>query len=252
MSPAELAAYIGAAAWLPQIAQWIAKLVTKPKLKLMLAPTVSLGYTNEGPWINLTVALSAERQDALITNITVRVIHERGEERLLTWRVIRETYFDIQSPTGESIRFDKRQPALALKVSIEILVEKVIAFLDDTFKAQSQDVLARLLEHGQYLKEQVDKTGEGLVKSKEFVQAQDFFKNNLFWKEGKYTFEIDIFELKRRSPYRERFTLLLTKPDVERLKVNLNSIEPYLRKATLDDESQYVWSHCITVIRPEQ
>lgn len=86
MTPAEIAAYVGAAAWAPQIAKYLYQTYAKPKLKLISAPTVSIGYSSSGPIVNLTTSISADRKDAVIEKMTFSVVHEKGEERELTWQ----------------------------------------------------------------------------------------------------------------------------------------------------------------------
>ena len=125
MTSAEIIAYIGAAAWLPQIGKWIYNSVAKSKLKIVSAPTVEIGYSTFGPIVNLTVAISVECRDALIEKITLKATHKKGEERHLTWKWLNGKQHQIQSATDAIAEVSKNQPAVALKVSTLSLAEKI-------------------------------------------------------------------------------------------------------------------------------
>jgi hypothetical protein len=170
------------------------KSVAKPKLKIVSAPTVEIGYSTFGPIVNLTAAISVECRDALIEKITLKATHEKGEERHLTWKWLNEKQHQIQSATGEMAEVSKNQPAVALKVSTLSLAEKIIGFQDLEFQAKAQALIATLVEHYNYLRGQSGNLIESLVKSKEFNQARDFFRSNMYWKEGRYTFEVSLQE----------------------------------------------------------
>jgi hypothetical protein len=249
MSPSEIVAYIGAAAWLPQIGVWIVKWLTKPKLNLKLAPTILLTHSPHGTSIALITALSAERRDAFITEIKLRVTHERGEERILCWETLSETVMGIRG-LPETLSFENSQPALALKVSTMAVTQKTIWFLGSASKSKSLEVIARLQEHVEFLKAHSQDPASELLRSKEFSQAKDLLAEDLFWKEGEYTCELEIYESNRKAPHRESFKFLLTKADATELRDNVSSIEPYLRQATLSDGSTFAWTRRIVPIRP--
>ena len=59
MKPEEIAAYIGAAAWLPQIAAWIYRSVIKPKLRVIPNQFAEVGFTTYGPIFNVRMASSS-------------------------------------------------------------------------------------------------------------------------------------------------------------------------------------------------
>jgi hypothetical protein len=124
MSPSDIAAYIGAAAWAPQIVQWLYAWAKRPTLKLASARNAQVGYSNAGPIVTLTTAISCERRDALIRKVRLKVKHEKGEERQLEWEWLKESQLQMSIPTGETLAFDKNQPALALKISTLLLVGK--------------------------------------------------------------------------------------------------------------------------------
>lgn len=236
MSPAEIAAYIGAAAWLPQIISWIYKAVSKPSLKLISSPTLELGYTTLGPIINLTSSISAERRDALIDKIELHLLHEKGEKRVLTWSFLNEKQQEIRSYKGETAEITKNQPAIALKVPTIALAEKLIGFQDLEYQANVKLHTNKLAELQSFLKKENPDNAPKILSSKEFSDFVDFFKNHMYWKEGKYDLSVVIREVRLRKPYIERFCFSLTKNDVERLHENCAKLEIYLGVSTDDSD----------------
>ncbi|HEX8503537.1 MAG TPA: hypothetical protein VF659_23335 [Pyrinomonadaceae bacterium] len=237
MTWTEWVALIGAAAWLPQIGQWIYALAAKPKLKVLPAPTVSIGYNILGPIVNLMVSISAERRDAVVEKITLKIRHEKGEERQLTWKVLDETFSQVRTHTGESAEYIKNQPAIALKVSTLLLVEKTIGFQDFEFQAKSQELTGRLEEEYEFLKKrhQSEDVINQILQTKDYTKARDFFNDYYYWREGRYTFQMQLHEVRRRKPHIEKFEVILSKADVELLRENCKYLEDYVRAQILSE-----------------
>ena len=181
MSPSEIAAYIGAAAWLPQILGWIYKAIIKPQVGLVPGPTPEVGYTSLGPIFNLSCAISASRRDAIIQNITIVMRHEKGQSTVLTWQTLNETFSQIRSATGETAEVSKKQPAIALKVSTLVLAEKLIGFQDPDFQERNRALANSLIELYNHLKKTNPDYQEQTIKSKQFADLIDFYKKNVFW-----------------------------------------------------------------------
>jgi hypothetical protein len=229
MTASELLAYIGAAAWLPQIITWVYKALSKPSLKLISSPTPELGYTTFGPIINLTTSISAERRDALIDKIELHLAHDKGEKRILTWAFLNEKQQEIRSYTGETAEISKNQPAIALKVPTIALAEKQIGFQDLEFQASFKLHANKLAELQNFLKKEGPESNQKLFASKEFSDFLDFFKSQMYWKEGNYQLSIVIREVRLRNPHIERLAFSLTKLDVERLHDNCSKLEKDMR-----------------------
>ena len=233
MNPSDIAAWIGAAAWAPQVLGWLAKHLTKPTLKIISAPTVSVGYSNLGPLVFLNASISADKTDALIERISLETVHEKGDSRVLTWTWLTETPLQLAAPTGEMMDFRKSQPAIALKVSTLSLTEKVIGFQDAEWLSKQEQVSARLLEQLNYIKDQAGSqpTGlpESLARSKEFRELLQFFQDSMYWREGQYEFRVSLKEIGLRAPYVRRFSVKLPRADVESLRKNTQVVEEQWR-----------------------
>ncbi|MGO9270037.1 MAG: hypothetical protein ACLQOO_07265 [Terriglobia bacterium] len=247
MTPEDIAAYIGAAAWVPQIVTWINGAVAKPKLRIISAPTVSIGFSNLGPTVNLTASISADRRDALIEELSLKATHEKGEVRVLKWKWLNEPQgqIEIPIPTAPLMQFSKQQPAIALKVTTSTLENKEIWFEDTEFGSRWADLTLRVMEQHDYLKQQPGDATEAVLKSKEFLQARDFFNDSMYWKVGRYDFDISVLERRLRTPHTQRFKVILSKAEIENLRRNCANIEAQIRAEIQSKETQ-----SLNVVRP--
>ncbi len=226
MTGAELAAYIGAAAWLPQIGLWLYAAWARPLLRVLPAANLAISYNGLGPMLNLTAAFSAKRKDALIERMEAIVIDERGSEMRLTWTFVNDIQHQISVPTGETLNIGRNQPATALNVLTTALVEKVVTFQDlEAMKAERQRTM-ELLDQYDYLKQADSATAlEQCRKSKEWVRALEGFKARLLWHEGKYKVIIRAKELRSTHWHEEGLSFSLSKQNADDLRSNIGMFE---------------------------
>src|SRR3712207_214785 len=167
-----IAAVVGAAAWIPQILKWIAK----PKLEVLSAPEIQLSFMIGGATMMWPLAISSERQDALIIKIDLTVTHRNGDSRLLTWGKIEEVPLLIDVPeSSTSIPYKKPSEVLAIKAATQSLSEVRIYFHDYEFGLEGRRKVEVAREHYNYLKGQSDDASTAMVQTKEFKQAVEFF-----------------------------------------------------------------------------
>src|ERR1044072_6664647 len=237
----DIVALIGAAAWIPQIIEWITKALTKPKVGMLSAKRIVVGYSDYGPYVVWSAAFSAERQDALVMQIKLTARHEKGEARSFVWDHVKETFFQIQAgaDVGE---FSKPSEIMALKVSVMTLTERTIIFNDPEFSADLRGKMAAVRDYHKYSQTEGDHT-EALLKSKEAIQAQEFFAANMYWKEGRYTFEVEM-QIVGRKPQKQNFVVSFTRADIERLQSNIPLFKTHLPAMALDEKKEQIsWSY---------
>jgi hypothetical protein len=256
MSPSDIAAWIGAASWAPQIIGWLAKQLVKPRLEIISAPTATVGYSNLGPTVLLTVSISADKKDALIEKMSLEALHKKGESRVLTWAWLTETPLQLAAPTGEIMDLRKNQPAIALKVSTLALTEKAIIFQDTEWTSRYGEISARRMEQLNYLKEQAgnqpSSLPESLIRSKEFRDELQFLQDNMYWREGQYEFRVTIKELSLHAPYTKRYSVFLSKASVDALRKNTQIIEQQLRALAGGTQFTPVWNFAYPEMRPQE
>lgn len=143
---ADIAAWIGAAAWLPQIASWVHARFVRPLVRIMPDRSVSVGFTGYGPIFNVRVAIASERRDAILDKIAVTLRHEGGDQHELAWVSHREKFSQITDNQGNYQVVERDQPAIALQVHTAILAEKFILFQEPSFREKARPLVERVEE----------------------------------------------------------------------------------------------------------
>ena len=213
-------AIAGALAWVPTIYSHF----VKPKLQMFPDSLPEIGYHALGPMFNLKFALSASRKDAIIERMTAEIRHERGDFRILTWALLSETMSQVKSTSGDSAEVSKNQPALALKVSTSLLVEKLVGFQDKELQAEARTLgtaLDALVIRHRKLQNAQPAQIQG---TKEYQDYIDFFKQRQFWKPGRYTVVVRAYLAGKREPASFARSFSISPDDADRLSNNLSGI----------------------------
>lgn len=221
MSPADIAAYIGAAAWAPQIASWLYKKWAKPQLGVMPATTMAITYSDAGPTVKVMLSVETQRCDVVVDRVELRIRHEQGEERRLWWSQIGEL---TQQQTS---------PPTAIKITTTSLLDRQIVFQDTRFTAGLRKLNDAIIEHFNYLRATNSEALQLTLQSKEVHQARQSFEQGFYWKPGEYVFEIRLHSKSMRNPYTERFEITLSTADCDSLKANCDLFESYISAAIL-------------------
>lgn len=222
-------ATLGALSWLPHIISWVIKALTKTELQFVSQDTAEVGYTALGPVFNQEFAISASKKEALIEKIEVTIVHESGEKHNFLWKLLDERGPEFTSISGGMAEFRKRQPAIALKVSVVGLTEKKIGFQDIDYQEKSTYLNELSNEQVVYLEES---EGEGYkekaVKTKEFLELLKFIEKGFYWKEGKYDVCVNVYETSLKNPHIEHYEFKLTKRHVELLEKNIKVAQKWV------------------------
>jgi hypothetical protein len=185
---AETAAFVGAAAWLPQVGTWIYKAATRPRLTIITPKTAEIGFTSFGPIFNVNLALATDRKDIVLTKLSVLLEHENGDQREFTWRSMSETYSALRDQSGLTQgSVAKDQTAIALKVTTNNLVEKFFRFQEDEFEKRIHPVMGTAVRRKEFLegKGGADYRDE-FLRGMEFEELISAHKEMFWWRPGKY------------------------------------------------------------------
>lgn len=224
-SVTEIAAYIGAAAWIPSIAYLLYGRLVKPVVQIIPEKQIELGFTTLGPIFNIRLVLSACRKDAIIDNIWVELRHESGEERHLTWTGMRETFSEITDMAGNRQLVEKDQPAIAIKLATVLLTEKFVRFQELAFHERNRPLINAFAEHGIYLKEQQNDCHDSILKSKQLFDIMEFYKASFWWKPGRYTVKFGIEGREKVGIDANAFEFKLMQHDIDYLRKNLDIVK---------------------------
>ncbi len=225
MTAMEIAAYIGAAAWLPQIASWIFKAYVTPQITIVPDRSLQLGFTSLGPIFNLRMAFSADRKDAIIDSFEVMLKHEDGEERLLRWAGMNETFSEITDSMGNRQVISKEQPAIAFKIGRESLLEKFVRFNEPRFYNTILPFLNELTNHFDFLKKKEADYVSKIMESKQYNDLSEIRKKAFWWKAGKYQATFKLGSPKKITLTHDSYEFQLNHLEVEKLQKNVDALD---------------------------
>ena len=235
---------VGAAAWIPQVIGWVARLLTKPEVRVIPSRTSAIGHTSLGPIFNLSCAISADRKDAVIERMTATLVHERGQSTEFRWITLNETLSQTRTMEGIT-EVSKNQPAVTLKVSTLVLTEKQIGMQERGFEEETRGLVNALTSLDKHLrKTEPDKYQDLILKSREFADMVEYAKKRFIWQDGRYAVRLQLRIVGVKEPTVQRFQFVLSKNDVERLQQNLDEIERYARNLVQPPKATplYTWN----------
>lgn len=243
MSPQEIAAYIGAAAWLPQIGKWIYQRVITPVVVIVPSDSVEVGFTSFGPICNVRLALSAENKDVIIDGFELLLRHADGDQRTLRWAGLAETLSEITDAEGRKQQtVSREQLPVALKIGTESLIEKVFRFQEPRYHETDRKNFAALLSHFNYLKQtHVDPNifVPAALSSKECLDVVNGRRNAFWWKAGKYSVDVRISSPRKVLISNSSFSFALAPVEIEQLQRNIAMVETDLTNTIRSNLSDF-------------
>ena len=140
---------------------------------------------------------------------------------------IKRDLSEITNTAGEKIIQEKDQPAIAIKLSPESLVEKFVRFQEEKFKNGSQKLLDKFIRHSKYLVNNGQDFNEAL-KSEEFHNLIEFYKAKFWWKTGKYTVSFSIESYSRFIFKNDKYSFQIQNYDVEAMNKNIELVKQFI------------------------
>ena len=240
MKPEELAAYIGAAAWLPQIAVWIYRAVVKPKLRVVPDQVAEVGFTTYGPIVNLRMAFFVENLDLIIDGVELLVRHEDGEGRVFRWAGLGETFSEITDAAGNKQIISKDQTPIAVKVVVQALLDRFVRFQEPRFHEVDAAATRALVGHFNFLKQKSpDSFVPEALESREYFAVIDARQKWFHWKPGHYDLSLKPSSPQHFNLVDANFSFELSAEDIEHLRKNLPVIATELRNVICSNLQDY-------------
>lgn len=257
MTPSELAAYIGAAAWLPQIATWLYGYFAKATIRVIPDAYAEVGFTTWGPIFNVRMAITAERRAAIIDGFELVLNHSDGETRRFRWSGLKETFSELRDDAGNALQTMTRdQTPIALKVGTESLVEKLVRFQEPRYHETDGPLFQALVAHFNFLKRSGDpEYVTKVLASKEVYDLNEARTNGFWWRPGRYDVTIVLSSPKKVTLEKPNFHFTLTANDVDQLRQNLDALRVELENvlnSNLPDfqAKPFIWNWAnVTVTR---
>lgn len=224
MSWYEAAAILGALAWIPYLVKLIKDLTTIPEVRIIVEHTAEIGYTSLGPILNLRIAFAVRHRDIVVSSIKIRLKHEGGEEKSLSWRGITQRIAQMQVPESVPIPWEKESSVLAIKLTEKEVEERLIRFQDNDFhmkKEESESIAGKKLA---YLKGKNEFNPDLFLKSEEMNEIITFIKQWFNWKQGKYSVAFDMESPDKFVLKDNTYEFYLNPLNIESLELNKNLI----------------------------
>ena len=230
MTPAEIAAYIGATAWLPQIATWLYRKFVQPVVTVVPDRYAEVGFTSFGPIFNMRMVFSAENRDLIVDGFELLLQHSDGDNYTLRWSGLSETFSEITDAAGNRQVMSRDQTPIALKIGTESLIEKFVRFQESRYHETDRPVTSNLIAHFNFLKQSnpTDYVAQTLS-SKELFAVLETRQKSFWWKPGRYQITIKLSSPKKFKLTHSQFYFELTSIDIDRLKQNVATVESELR-----------------------
>jgi hypothetical protein len=238
---AEIAAYVGALAWFPQIATWIYRAVVKPNIIIVPEPYAEVGFTSYGPIFNLRLAFTTDHKPAVIESIELDIKHERGDTRTFRWAGLSETFSEIRDERGNPQQTVTRdQTPVALRLGTESLVEKFVRFQEPHYHEADRPPFSKLVAFFNHLR-RTDETNcvEKALVSQELHDVVERRRNSFWWKEGRYEVVIRLRSPRAFRLERSKFSFSLTQPDIAKLMQNVEAVRLDLEQAIKSNLPDY-------------
>jgi hypothetical protein len=230
MTPTEIVAYIGAAAWLPQIATWIYRKVVQPVVTIVPDKYAEVGFTSFGPIFNMRMAFSTENKNVIVDGFELLLRHSDGDTYTLRWAGLNETFSEITDAAGNRQVIGRDQTPIALKIGTESLIEKFVRFQEPRYHEKDRPVTSNLVAHFNFLKRSKpeDYVSQSLA-SKELFSVLETRKKAFWWKPGLYQITLRLSSPKKFKLTHSQFNFELTSIDIDRLKENVTTLDVDLR-----------------------
>jgi hypothetical protein len=226
LKPEELAAYIGAAAWVPQIFTWVYNALLKSKLRIVPDQTAEIGFTSVGPIFNVRMAFFVEGRDLIIDGINLLVRHEGGEVREFRWAGLGEKFSEITDAAGNKQIISKDQTPIAIKVVTQSLLDKFVRFQEPRYHAADNIAARALVSQFNFLKQKFPDGCVGEVQStREYCSLVQHRQDWFWWKPGRYNVTITPSSPQKFEIIDARFAFTLQEAEIDILKRNLPIVE---------------------------
>ena len=233
MTFTELAAIIGALAWIPPIFVAVRSWMTKPKIRIFTQPSPEIGFTTFGPILNLRVALTVTHKDIVITGIRLSVTHDSGEQTIFSWRGIVQRMGTMNYPQVGAVPFEKESNVLAIKVSLKDVEERFIRFQNLDYLQRKSELDAISIKKLAYLRQSGSLDGPSFLKSQEMADVYSFIRQSFAWKPGGYRLQVQLDSPDAFKVLDDEYFFTLAPLEVQNLSDNLLHIEQFFANEVL-------------------
>jgi len=195
-------------------------------------------------------------RDLIIDGLDLVIRHEDGEERVLRWAGLAETFSEITDSSGNKQIVGKDQTPIAIKVVTQSLLDKFVRFQEPRFHAADTLTTRALVSHFNFLKQ---KSPDGFVpqvlESKEYFSVVEQRQKWFWWKPGRYELTLKPSSSQKFKLSGATFAFELPEVDVDLLRRNVPLVDTDIRNIirsnlpdTKPDQFTWQWAN-VTMLR---
>lgn len=194
-----------------------------------------LGFSTYGNIFNTKIAFATKNKDIVISEIGIKLKHESGFEKYLSWQGIVQRLAEFIKDNDTTLPMEKSQSVLAIKLNQKDIEERFIRFQDNSFLQNKDEHEIKLLKKLFNLQK-----GEKLSEfptSDEFLNLIEFINHSFMWQSGKYEIEFIVKSPDKFVLKDYKYNYELTPMSVEKLEKNKECIKSFVEligKATED------------------
>lgn len=220
----EIAALLGALAWLPYIFNLLKNYIIKPEIKIVLQKYAELGFTSLGHIFNIKIAFSVKHKDVVISGIRIKILHESGDEKFLSWQGITQRFFELKRE-GSSYPMEREQSVLAIKLNQKDIEERFIRFQDGNYLLKKHEYEQSIFRKTSNLQKSDSLNFESVVKLEEYQNMLTYIKQSYNWKPGKYKLSFLLESPDKITVLDNEYSFELNNMDIESLEKNKEFIK---------------------------
>lgn len=237
---AEIAGFIGAAAWLPQIAKWAYKFFSKTEIVIIPDKNPEIGFTTFGPIFNIRLVISSNSSDVLLNSFEVQLSHESGDVKFFKWQGTKETFSQVRDQTGARQIVEKDENAIAIKVRGDMLADKFFRFQDECFHKTIEPKLQSVERKQNYLASRKNEYHDELLDSEEIHELLATLKSEFVWRKGKYTVKFFAKGVSEQIRILDMdYTFILNEKNIEDLQKNTQLFDRHIEWAIKKDKDEF-------------
>lgn len=221
----EIAAVIGAFAWVPTLIKLFRRWFSIPTIRIITQRNIEIGFTSFGPIANLHLAFAVQGRDIVVSNIKMTLEHETHEKRQFSWQGIVQHLGRISNPGTAQIPYDKEQSVLAIKLHERDIDERFIRFQEDLFIANKLPIEEKAAKKLVYLATTQKHIPEDFLESEEIGELSSFIAHSFSWKKGRYAVTFQMYSPQRFRLINNTYSFELNELDIEALEKNKDQMK---------------------------
>lgn len=221
----EIAALLGALAWLPHIVKLIKDYFIKAEIRIILPKYPEVGFSTFGNIFNTKIAFATKNKDIVISDIGIKIKHESGSEKYFSWQGITHRLAEFVKD-NTTLPMEKNQSVLAIKLNPREVEERFIRFQDNSFLESKDGMEIKLIKKISNLHKSKKMTE--LTSADEFLDFLNFINKSFSWIQGKYDLEFVIKSPEKFNIQDHKYNFELTPVDIDNLEKNKKNIEKFV------------------------